>query len=150
MHAGDNVPSLPRNALQEDIDSVINGGVKMDGVVLSDVSIVKAMEKEAAGVFIPVKIKKDGDFYAASKVVSESQLDALRKYSAELIKETAVSVKSGKIEAAPLILNSGKSPCTYCDYSSICGNFPNIVSRTADPEAAEKMQEILDASLNEE
>ncbi|MCI5904660.1 MAG: PD-(D/E)XK nuclease family protein [Oscillospiraceae bacterium] len=149
MHAGDNVPSLPRNAAEDDIDGIINGGVKVDGVVLNDVSVVKAMEKEGAGVFIPVRIKKDGEFYAASKVVSESQLDALRKYSAELIKDTAVSVKSGKIEAAPLILNSGKSPCTYCDYSSICGNFPNIVSRAADPEAAEKMLEILNASLNE-
>ncbi len=143
MPARDTVPSLPRGADEADTEAARKSGRKMDGMVLADPGIVKAMEKEAGGIFIPVKIKKDGDFYSASKVVTEAQFDNLRKYSAKLLKETASDIKSGRIEANPLV-NGKNSPCTNCDYSSVCGNFPNIVTRPYDPEADEKMRKIMD------
>ena len=60
-----------------------------------------------------------------------------------------MSIKSGEIEADPL-RNGNVSPCSYCDYSSVCGNFPNIIHRDYDPEAAEKMSAKLNDIIREE
>ena len=147
MPAKDASPSLPRIFDEEQLEAAQEKGYKMDGLVLSDLNIVKAMESEPLGIFIPVKLKKDESFYANSKVITDEQLENLRRYSAELIKETSAAIKDGKIEADPLI-HGKASPCSYCDYSSVCGNFPNITIRSYDPDAKGKMQKILDADNN--
>ena len=149
MHAKDNVPSLGREPTEDEKLSYEKKGCKMDGIVIADAEIAGAMENGLNGTFIPVKIKNDGDFYSNSSVITEDQIAALRKYSAEILTETAMSIKSGKIEADPL-QNGNVSPCSYCDYSSVCGNFPNIIHRDYDPEAAEKMSAKLDDIIREE
>ncbi|MGN1303912.1 MAG: PD-(D/E)XK nuclease family protein [Oscillospiraceae bacterium] len=149
MHAKDNVPSLGRNPTEEEKLSYEKKGCKMDGVVIADTQIAGAMENGLNGTFIPVKIKNDGDFYSNSSVITEDQIAALRKYSADILKETAMSIKNGEIEADPL-RNGSVSPCSYCDYSSVCGNYPNIIHRDYDPEAAKKMSEKLDSIIREE
>ncbi|MGN0603356.1 MAG: PD-(D/E)XK nuclease family protein [Oscillospiraceae bacterium] len=149
MHAKDNVPTLGREPSEEDKLSYEKSGCKMDGVVLADRDIAGAMENGLEGTFIPVRIKKDGDFYSNSSVITEDQIAALRKYSEDILKETAMGIKSGKIEAEPLI-NGTASPCSYCDYSSVCGNYPNIVKRDYAPDAADKMREKLDDIMREE
>lgn len=149
MHAKDNVPSLGRDPTEDEKLSYEKKGCKMDGIVIADAEIAGAMENGLSGTFIPVKIKNDGDFYSNSSVITEDQIAALRKYSAEILTETAMSIKSGEIEADPL-WNGNVSPCSYCDYSSVCGNFPNIIHRDYDPEAAEKMSAKLDGIIREE
>ncbi|MGN0554116.1 MAG: PD-(D/E)XK nuclease family protein, partial [Oscillospiraceae bacterium] len=149
MHAKDNVPTLGRAPSEDDKLSYEKSGCKMDGIVLADRDIAGAMENGLNGTFIPVKIKNDGDFYSTSSVISEDEIAALRKYSEDILKETAMGIKSGKIEAEPLI-NGNVSPCSYCDYSSVCGNYPNIIKREYAPDAADKMREKLNDIMREE
>lgn len=149
MHAKDNVPSLGRAPTEDEKLSYEKKGCKMDGIVVADVEIAGAMENGLGGTFIPVRIKNDGDFYSSSSVITEDQIAALRKYSAEILKETALGIKGGRIEADPL-QNKGISPCSYCDYSSVCGNYPNIIHRDYEPDAADKMKAKLDEIIKEE
>ncbi|MCD7731481.1 MAG: exodeoxyribonuclease V subunit gamma [Oscillospiraceae bacterium] len=143
VHAEDNAPSLSREASDDEITSAALFGEKMDGIVIADLDIVRAMEKDISGIFIPVNVKKDGEFSSRSKIISERALEKLRKYSSDLLRETASSIKQGKIEAAPLTdAKKNTSPCAYCDYQSICG-YPNVIPRLRDPEAEKKMQESL-------
>jgi ATP-dependent helicase/nuclease subunit B len=100
------------------------------------------MDKDISGVFIPAKTLAGGGFSKGSSVISEKQLEKLRKYTRELVTETAAEVKSGHFEADPLV-QKDSSPCSYCEYSSVCGNYPNIISRKADPDAGEKMLAII-------
>lgn len=148
MHAKDNSPSLGRAPTEDDKLLYEKKGCKMDGVVVADVEIAGAMENGLGGTFIPVRLKNDGSFYSSSSVITEDQIAALRKYSADILKETAMSIKSGEIEADPL-RNGNISPCAYCEYSSVCGNFPNIIHRDYDPDANEKMIEKLDEITRE-
>lgn len=145
MPAKDARPSLPREYTDEDYSSAKNKAYKMDGLVLSDLTIVSAMEEQANGVFIPVKVTKDNSFYKMSKIISEEQLENLRRFSYELIKETAELIKSGVIEANPLV-HGKKTPCAYCDYRSVCGNFPNIIHREYSPDALDRMNDILNGT----
>ncbi|MGN0587365.1 MAG: PD-(D/E)XK nuclease family protein [Oscillospiraceae bacterium] len=118
-----------------------NSTYKMKGVVLEDDDIINAMESGANGEFIPVKAGKSA-YYTYSKLISDDELKALRKYSEDIIADTAKKITSGRVEAEPLV--RGKhTPCSYCDYKSVCGNYPNITSRSYDPDAEEKMREIL-------
>ena len=56
--------------------------LKMNGLLLKDAKLVKAMDKdmETYSLIIPAAFKKDGDFSSTSSVVTEEQFDILRKY----------------------------------------------------------------------
>lgn len=141
MPAKDVAPVLERN--DEDVEKTYNDTFRMKGTVLCDSDVIKAMEQETGGVFIPVKTKKDGTYTAASNLVTRKQLENLRKYSYELMKETADSITNGEIQASPLMSKDKKLPCSYCKYKSICGNYPPANPRTYDEDAGRIIKEIM-------
>ena len=51
----------------------------MNGILLEDRSVLSAMEPNLAGVFIPVKTKKDGSFDARSSLASLEQMGLIRR-----------------------------------------------------------------------
>ncbi len=140
MPAKDAAAGLERD--DDDIRKALNDTYKMKGTVLYDNDVITAMEKECGGVFIPVKKSKDG-YSSYSKLVTKKQLDNLRKYSYELLTETADNLAGGQIEALPLADEKGRLPCEYCDYRSICGNYPPVHTRQYDADAKEKIEEIM-------
>ncbi len=145
MPARDIEPLETRNTANDDLEEKAqNQTYRMSGIVLHDLKMIEAMEKDCGGHFIPAKIKIDGTPDKYSRLITQSEINNLRKYSDELIKETAEGIKSGIVEANPLnkTVRNG-SPCTHCDYKSVCGNYPNIISRKYEPDAAVKMAEKL-------
>ena len=121
MPASDAVPSLERSG--GDKEKALDDTYKMKGVVLDDNDVIRAMEKECGGRFVPVKKTKDG-YYSWSKLIKAEELESLKKYSYALLKETAESLHQGRIEASPLKAGSGSLPCEYCDYRTVCGEYP--------------------------
>ena len=158
-HEGKYKDSIPAGVLympSKDLESSLgrNGetndrgrdSYKMSGAVLNDDDVITAMEKDRNGEYIPVKVNKDGSYSAYSKLVSQDQFDNLRDFSYELLEETAKKLHEGRIEASPL--KDGKSmPCEYCDYKSVCGNYPPRPStiKHYSKDSAEKINEIMDA-----
>jgi ATP-dependent helicase/nuclease subunit B len=55
---------------------------------------------------------------------------------------------SGNIEAIPMVLGK-KKPCTYCQFSDICGNSEGNVYRTPDAGKIEEAEKILGKSKKE-
>ncbi len=137
MPAKDAVPTLDRNSISS--EEAVDKTYKMMGFVLDDDSVVKAMEKECGGKFIPVR-KTNNGYDRFSKLVTEKQFENLRKYSYRLLKETAEELYSGKIDASPLVLNKNYLICDHCDYYSICGEYPPKKIRVP-PENAEELIE---------
>ncbi|MEG0570956.1 MAG: PD-(D/E)XK nuclease family protein [Oscillospiraceae bacterium] len=117
MPAGDVKTTLERQATESDVKKAKLAYYKMNGLLLDDVSVLKAMDKNIEGVFIPVELKKDGDFSKASltSLASLAQLGTISQYLNKCIVEMACGLMSGKIAANPL-----PKTCEYCDYSSIC------------------------------
>lgn len=134
--------TLPRYPDEDEITSAKNKTYKMSGVVLEDETVLEAMEKNVQGIYIPVKRTKDS-FTKFSKLITAEQIENLHTYSEKLLKDMAVSLNTGDIKAVPLV-KKGKSPCSYCDYKSVCGNYPNVSVRTY----AENTEELLVQILN--
>lgn len=125
-----------------------NETYKMKGTVLcengADDIVVNAMEKGAAkGCYIPIRFKADRDFYVGSNPVTLKELDNLRKYSYTLMMETVDAMTDGHIEANPLQIGK-RLPCSYCDYKSVCGNYPPANPRVYSEDTEKKIREIME------
>lgn len=92
---------------------------RLDGLILDDPAVVRGMDSEASGLFVPFRFKADGTPRSAEKLASLEKLGRIRQHIDTLVLEMAQDLYNGKIEAAPLCKN-GRAPCTYCDWRSVC------------------------------
>ena len=108
----------------EEIEQEIRKQFKMKGLILADIDIAKKMDTTLAkgnSNIIPAYIDKEGNLSNRSSNISRSQFENLQKYTQILIKKIANEILSGNIELKPYYkVNTGKTPCEYCDYRSIC------------------------------
>ena len=107
---------------EEEIKNSVLKELKMSGLLLKDINVVKAMDKDieaAYSVIIPAAIKKDGNFTATSSVVTDEQFDILRKYVNDKMAELCEEMLSGEIKIVPC-KNNNTPYCDYCDYSAVC------------------------------
>ena len=106
---------------EEEIQKQVLDKLKMNGLLLKDAKLVKAMDNnmETYSLVIPAAFKKDGDFTSNSSVITEEQFDILRKYVNEKMAEICEDMLSGEIKIEPC-KSQKLNYCTYCDYSSIC------------------------------
>ena len=146
MPAKDAKSQLDRDSDENDIEKIYSTTYKMNGFVLEEKDVIEAMEKDVGGKFIPVKISKTTGGYSKkmSSLVTDKQMDNLRKYSYKLIKQTAEDILNGKIEASPLMPPDSYLPCDYCDYYSICGKYPPQEVRTYGPDDEKRISEVLE------
>lgn len=141
MPARDAASKLERGDGEDKARSVMKETYRMKGVILGNDDVIKAMERDCEGEFIPVR-RTSGGYSKYSRLIGENGLENLRKYSYMLLEETAEGLHRGEIGAVPL--SDGKSsPCTYCDYSAVCGNYPPEKIRTYAEDAAEQIEEII-------
>ena len=106
---------------EEEIQVQVLKKLKMDGLLLKNVELVKAMDKdmETYSLIIPAAFKKDGDFTSTSSVVTEGQFELLRKYVNDKMIEICEEMLSGEVKIEPC-KSSKVTYCDYCDYSAIC------------------------------
>lgn len=105
------------------IEKEIFKQLKMNGIVLKDIKVAKAMDKNieenGSSNIIPVSIKKDGDFTKNSSVIEKEELELLIKHVKNLIGEIAMEIMKGKIKIEPCKFENRIS-CDYCQFASIC------------------------------
>ena len=133
---------LDRNATKEQTKSLLEKNYKMRGVVLDNENVVKAMEEDTGGKYIPVNVNKDGSYSKSSRLMTADEFSAMKKYIDKVVGEMADNLTGGKIEANPLC-DGNSSPCNYCDYYSICLKSMKTPERVYDKDAENKMKEIL-------
>ena len=90
-------------------------------MLLEDEDILRAMEPQLAGVYIPAKIKQNGEFYRGSRVYSREVFAKLRETVYGNIEQMGTDLLAGKV--APCPARGGSSePCSYCPYAGLCNN----------------------------
>ena len=114
MSAKPEPPSLNRNADASEIESMQKRKNKMSGIILDDINIAEAMEKDLMGYYIPAKKKKDGSL--SGNLISAEELKRLNKRIDKIITDTGEGIHNGRIEARPV----DPSKCDGCDYKCIC------------------------------
>lgn len=91
------------------------------GLLIDDAAVLRAMDPGLEGEYIPVKVKKDGDYYADSKknIVDSEGFSALYQNLCDTVTRISKDMRSGNAE-----VNSEKhgddSPCEYCKLKAVC------------------------------
>ena len=93
--------------------------IHTNGILINDIDILTAMEKNLEGRFIPVKLKKDGSFYSNSSVTSLENMGRLLNCAADVASKLAHEIKSGKIRKNPYKCDAVNS-CNFCDMAPFC------------------------------
>lgn len=100
-------------------DKALDKAFKGNGILIDDREVLRAMDKELGGRFIPVTLTQKGTFGAHSQVCSSEELDSLLRKAAEVSAGLSDLMKKGNIQINPYKTEKTNS-CKYCDYLPIC------------------------------
>lgn len=120
-------------------------GLTMNGLLKADEPLIKAMEKEMEGKFVPkLKFNKDGSLKKGqSTFILEEDFTTIFEHIEKIIKNTGNSIYSGDISVNPV--DGRESPaCKYCDFKAVCGIENNEIFRVpemSNDEVFEKIKE---------
>ncbi len=106
----------------EAVDKEMLRRLKMQGLLLGDVDVVKAMDSEIQtgwSELLPLGINKDGNFYANSQVAEPTQFAALRSYLEELFSRAGEDIQRGIVDINPFKYKS-LTACTFCIFKPLC------------------------------
>lgn len=107
----------------DEISAEVLKKLKMDGLLLKDIKIVKAMDNELEGgkysMIIPANILKSDKLGSQDSMITMKQFDILREYVNEKILEICDLMISGNIDIKPC-KDKDLAVCEYCNYSHIC------------------------------
>ena len=129
--------SVDRRELTEEADPAPT--YPMNGLLLDDESIYRAMDTKGTGEFVPLSFSaKTGKVLnSKSTLADEAKLGRIRDHLDGLLIDMAENLYSGRIDAEPLCPGGGKSPCTYCDFRCACthrdGEHERTISIKDDP-----------------
>ena len=134
---------------KEEIEQIIKKNYKMNGLVLADINVIKMMDKNLQtwkSEIIPVELNNSGEInYKNSKTVTKEEFENLQKYTIKLIKQISKEILDGNIDLKPYYaVNNKKTPCSYCEYKSICQFNPKLAGNKYNYIGTKSRQEILD------
>lgn len=134
---------------KEEIENIIKENYKMNGLVLADVNIIKAMDSTldtGKSNIVPVTLNSSGQInYSKSSTVTKGEFEKLLNYSDSIIKKIAKEILEGKIDIRPYYSAKEKStPCRFCNYRSICEFNPKFKGNNYRYVPNKKKQDILD------
>ena len=121
----DPIARFDENKDDEKIREDILKTLKMQGLLIKDIDIIKQMDKslengeKTTSLIIPANINKDGTLGKNTKGVTYDEFNTIRKYVKDLIKNLCEEMMSGNINILPY-KNKEKTSCNFCTYSSIC------------------------------
>ncbi len=107
---------------EKSVEEAILKELRPDGVVSEKEDVLHHLDHQSEGdsLVIPVKYKKDGSPYKASRVVSEQAFEAMMHHAVRKVEEDHTGILSGDTRAMPYRMGQ-KTGCDYCPYRNICG-----------------------------
>ncbi len=121
-HIDDPLLETDEEQSEEEIREQIFAKLKLDGYVDADPEVYHAMDHEmqSTSKILPVTENKDGTLRKNSKAATQEQFAVLSDFVNRKIAELGLRMMRGEIAVNPYEL-SGKTPCGYCPYRSVCG-----------------------------
>ena len=108
----------------EELEKKIQENYKMEGLILADVKVIKAMDENIEGTSNQIHVKLDStgekiDRRSSPNAITREDFEKLQRYSVKLLKQISKEIMSGNIDIKPYYLK-GTTPCVYCKYRGIC------------------------------
>ena len=91
--------------------------LQMNGLLLDNISIIKEMEPDGKGIFIPAKIKDDT--LSSNSLANLQDMENIYTHIKKMIVNMAATLKSGDISESPVECG-GKTSCDWCEYFPVC------------------------------
>jgi len=99
---------------------IAEDSISRTGVVLNDLFIIEAMDKEISGKYTPVKKdKRSGNVKDSPCAMSVEQFGKLYLDVADTLRDISENILSGNASATPKD-RGGTSVCSYCDFRPVC------------------------------
>ena len=105
-------PVIPRFAF-------VSKNISRTGIVLREEGIIRAMEPDGEGRFIPAKFNKDGSLSKTSSTADRDEMESIRDGLCLAIKGIGEKMKSGEASAT-VVDEDGESHCEYCRMRPVC------------------------------
>ncbi len=97
--------------------------LKLDGVVLDDVKVIKSLDADLfdqhISEVIQVKLKVDGDYTKDSKLMPLDTFNGMMHHVKQTIKSIGDGLMDGVVDILPC-KTDGFVSCQYCAYSALC------------------------------
>ncbi len=103
----------------EEVKEKISDGLSRRGLLLDDRDVLAAMERDLSGKYLPVKTKKDGDFYKTDALCSLESFGKLLNSIENTIQKIGCEIKAGHASAHPM-KNKKHNACQYCELKPVC------------------------------
>lgn len=106
---------------EEEIERAIMKKLRMKGLILADVKLIKDMDNtiEGPSVIIPATLNKGDVIGKNTSCATLDQFKVMRKFIRSLLKRIGNEIVKGKVDIKPC-KKKGITACTYCGFLSIC------------------------------
>jgi ATP-dependent helicase/nuclease subunit B len=106
---------------EEEIEKSIQKQLKMRGLLLADVRLIKKMDNNINGTstIIPATINKGDVLGKNTSGATKEQFVQLKKHVKKLMAAICEEIMKGNVSISPYKKNKS-TPCTYCGFKSIC------------------------------
>ena len=109
-----------KNIEGEEIEEQIRKSLRMNGMIVANTRLIKAMDTEMTSESNNLNLKISKEKYTGKTYVpTEEEFEKLRFHVRKTLRSLCEEILSGKIKNQP-VKCKGKTPCTYCDYKVIC------------------------------
>ena len=99
------------------IQSKLNLNLKMNGLLLDEVKVIKGMDNSEKGCYIPVKIT-DNKTVPCNSLATIEQFGKIFKKLDMTVRKMGEELYGGNIQASPV--KGTYDACKYCPYDSVC------------------------------
>lgn len=119
---------------EDEVESKPEGVFRAEDVGLFD----RKMESSRTSKVLKAKLTKDGAVAKSSQAYTPEEFDALLEKVRENLGRLARQIFDGSIKVEPYLMK-GVTPCSYCDYRSLCRIDPrlnryNVIRQTKEAE----------------
>lgn len=116
-------PVIKRNGKMSpgDIEKAIMKKLKMKGLLLADVKLIKEMDRtiEGSSIIIPASINKEGALGRNTSAATIEQFILLRRHVKKLLKDICGEIMKGNVSIKPYKKKKDTS-CKYCGFLPVC------------------------------
>lgn len=116
------IESFTDDPTEEELRDKMAAARKRKGVVVGDISLLSAMEKDLeAPKILPIKRNKNGELVGdKGEILSPQQMQEVENFVRRKLGEIADGIGSGVVTPNPIIQGEKEVSCKYCEFAAVC------------------------------
>lgn len=115
----------------------------MNGMLLDDADVLRAMDKQETGHFVPKRPTRER---AADPMISAEEFETVFRFVEHQVKDTAAQISRGVFDLCPRD-GTESAACKYCDFAAVCGVEEDFVrlqtKKQSNRSVLEQMEEVV-------